>query len=324
MDLCMELSDKGLNSLIEDLSINKPFIRGTETKVNRCWHFYTDGGSIDALFYDITDFKDGMNRIYNVSSKFELEILAFSLMDTHIHFVLHGELDECNKFIHEYIRRTSMYISTKHGEKNKLDSVQISHQMIDTDRYLKTAICYTLKNAPSGGLPYNALDYPWSSGPLMFRNPVGWAAPIWTMEEWSYSSQKTAMQLRSEMKTRKLSNKPVKMIDNMVFPGEYVAYKIVEDLFKSHKSFNYFLCNSKDSDIESRGGSISHLSIPLQEMRQHKNELCKKLFGKNDIRTLDTSSRLKLARYLKSQFNSSDRQIIRLCGLIYDEVKNLL
>ena len=84
------------------------------------------------------------------------------------------------------------------------------------------------------------------------------------------------------------------------------------------------MCISKDSDVESRGGSISHLSIPMQEMRQHKNELCHKLFGVNDIRSLSVTDRIRLARTLKHQYNSSIKQIARLCGLVYDEVKDII
>ena len=84
------------------------------------------------------------------------------------------------------------------------------------------------------------------------------------------------------------------------------------------------MCNSKEGDVESRSGEISHLTIPMQEMRQHKNDLCMELFGQKHIRNLDTTSRLKLARVLKLRYNSSDKQIIRLCGLIYDEVNHLL
>lgn len=320
----MEICDKRLKRLIADLAIDKVFVKGQELVVTNCWHFYTDGSSVDALFYDASDFKDGMNRIYNVVSDSNLEILAFCLMDTHFHFVLHGDYEICNRFIHEYIRRTSMYIQSKYGERNKLDSIKISHQVIDTDRYLKTVICYTLKNAPAGGLPYNALDYPWSSGPLMFRKKDGWAAPRWTLDDQMTSDKMSVLSLRSNLRCRSALPKNVRMIDGIVFPGEYVAYDIAEKCFKTHRSFNFFMCNSKEGDVESRSGEISHLTIPMQEMRQHKNDLCMELFGQKHIRNLDTTSRLKLARVLKSRYNSSDKQIVRLCGLIYDEVNHLL
>lgn len=53
--------------------------------------------------------------------------LAFALMDTHVHFVLYGEFRECNSFMHEYVRRTSSYISIKYRERHKLKNLAIQH-----------------------------------------------------------------------------------------------------------------------------------------------------------------------------------------------------
>ena len=114
------------------------------------------------------------------------------------------------------------------------------------------------------------------------------------------------------------------MIGNLVFPGEYVAYELVERLFWTCKSLHFFQCRTRDEDVDSRGGILSHLSIPMQEMRQHKNDLCRELFGAGSIKGLDTRQRLALARTLRSRYNSSLKQIARLCGLVYDEVKRLI
>ena len=131
-------------------------------------------------------------------------------------------------------------------------------------------------------------------------------------------------QRREVLRTRKHASPKVRMIDRLIFPGEYVSYEIVERIFKTCKSFNYFMCITKEEEVEARGGSISFLSIPMQEMRQHKNELCKELYGANSIKGLNTQQRLRLARTLRSRYNSSIKQIIRLCGLVYDEAKDKL
>lgn len=114
------------------------------------------------------------------------------------------------------------------------------------------------------------------------------------------------------------------MIGNLVFPGAYVAFELVERLFKTFKSFNYFLCVSKEDDVDARGGRLSFLSIPMQEMRQHKQELCHEMFGTGSIKNLSVQQRLKLARVLRARYNSSLKQIVRLTGLVYDEVKDIL
>ncbi len=312
--------------LVTDLGLNRPFVKGQTIPINNCWHFSTDGNAVDCLFYDDDDFIAGMNRIYITVRGYNVIILAFSLMDTHVHFVLYGEFDECNHFMHEYVRRTSIFIAKKHGENNKLDGVPIDYQRVDNDYYLKTVICYTVKNAPVAGVPFNALDYPWSSGPLYFKKAGYWSSPSWQGKENNLSDSGImgTKTLRKVLKTRDLPEKNLRMAGSLIFPGEYVAYELVERLFKTTKSFNYFLCRTKEEEVDSKGGTISHLSVPMQEMRQHKNELCLELFNTASIKTLNTSQRLILARTLRSRFNSSIKQIARLCGLIYNEVKDIL
>ena len=134
----------------------------------------------------------------------------------------------------------------------------------------------------------------------------------------------TQLELIKILKVRTVPAGDVRIIDGMVFPGEYVAYELVERLFKTRKSFIYFFCKTREEDVDARGGTISQLSIPMQEMRQHKNETCRELFGVDSIRTLSTEQRLRLAKVLKSRYNSSLKQIIRLSGLVYNEAKDLL
>lgn len=320
----MTMDDRLRERLISDLGLNAPFFRGQARPVRNCWHFSTDGNAVDAMFYDETDYRDGMNRIYIISRKYNIVILAFSLMDTHIHFILYGDFEACRRFVHEFVHRTSQHIAITHGLRKKLDKVPVHWQEIDTEDYLKTAICYVVKNAPVAGKPYTASDYPWSSGPLYFRRAGTWCSPAWMFASSETTSDYTVRHKRKVFHTKTPGNAVVKMVDGIVFPGEYVDYGIVEHLFKTHKAYHYFFCRSREDDIEARGGSISLLSIPMQEMRQNKNAMCRELFGHENSNRLNTQQRLRLAKALRKKYNSSKKQIIRLCGLVYDEAKNLL
>ena len=322
----MLLDRKLLAEVESDLGLNIPFVKGQTIKVNNCWHFYTNGRVVDALYYDETDFVNGMNRVYTTVICFNVTILAFTLMDTHIHFVLYGDYNECNKFVYEYLRRTSQYIEDRHHQNNKLSHVRASHQHLDDERYLKTAICYTLRNAPVGGLGYTAWDYPWSSGPLYFRKAGYWNSPGWLEEHGAatVSTQMTSDERRRVLRSRLYASKGVTMVGDVVFPGEYVAAEIVEQLFRSCRAFNYFMSTTREDEFESHEGEISYLTIPLREMRQNKRQMCRELFGTDSVKGLDTVSRLKLARALRSRYNSSVKQIVRLCGLVYDEVKDMI
>ncbi len=296
-----------------DFGITSPYVKGQRTPVKNCWHFYTDGKAIDALFYDDNDFRNGMNRIFIMSREYDIRILAFVLMDTHVHFVLHGEFETCKRFMREFIRRTSLYIRSYHGEIKKLRGLPLNHQKISDDLYLKTVICYTLKNPTAGGMPYLPQDYPWSSAYLYFRKR-------------EYYSDKSLIRHKrqKELKTHKLMGDKVVISAGMVPPSEYVAVDLVERLFRSHKSFYYFMGTTRDEDVEARSGAVASLSIPIQEMRQRRTELSQQFFGTSKIRMLSVSQRLKLARVLKSKYNCSVKQISRVCGLVYEDVCRII
>lgn len=322
----MKISYNLLRQITADLGLNVAFVKGQTIPVKNCWHFSTDGNAVEALFYDQEDFIDGMNRVYVVLKKYKVIILAFCLMDTHVHFVLYGEYDECNRFVHEFLRRTSMRLFHKYGKRGALDNLEPEVKIITDDNYLKTAICYDIRNAPMGGLRFNGYDYPWSSGALYFRCSESWTAPSWVerIESAPRLSELSLMDRRSLLKTMEDISEDVPVLDGMVFPGSYVAYEIVEQLFKTPKGFLYFMSKTKESDIDQLSGNVSRLSMPIQELRQHKREVCMELFGQGTIRNLDMSKRLRLARVLKSRYDSSPIQIAKMCGLIYREVVNML
>lgn len=305
-----------------DLGLNMAFAKGQCISVRNCWHFYTAGDSVEVIFNNENDFRDGMNRILPLVASYNVLILAFVLMDTHLHFILYGNFESCNRFVHEYVRRTSIYISLRYKKRKPLKTIEISHQRINDDRYLKIAICYVLKNPLSAGLPFNPLDYPWSSGPLYFRCPNSWTSPKWMlgMENIVHKTQDKRMITNSRVKI----DSGIRVVDGMILPDQYVAIDIVEKLFRSHKAFNYFMSISKDVDIESHGGVVSHLSVPLSEMREYRIKLSQEMFGVEELRGLNMGQRVQLARRLKSLYNCSTKQIARLCGLVFNEVNGLL
>jgi len=320
----MKLTREKLIRMENDLGVNIPYQKGFDAPVRNCWHFSTDGNSVDLIFYDEIDFIEGMNRIYIVLQAYDVVILAFVLMDNHVHFILYGTFEECNRFMHEYVRRLSWHISRRHGDRAKMAPVNISHQAVEDINYLKTVICYVIKNPPVAGIGYNAFDYPWSSGALYFRKKGLWTSPSWVGDDTVSSRVLTGREKRKVTKTVEADGTPVSMVGPLIFPGEYVAYETVERLYRTNKGFHYFFCRSREETVDARGGMISHLSLPIQEMRQHKNEVCRELFGVDSIKSLTTSERLKLAKALKARYNSSTKQIARLCGLVYEEVKDIL
>lgn len=309
--------------VLSDLAIGLPFIKGQNLPVKNCWHFSTDGTVQDVLFRDEGDFIAAMNRIYLVGRKFNVVILAFCLMDNHVHFILYGDFDTCNRFMHEFIRLTSMSIAYRHRLSENLRDLPIHHQAILDDAYLKTAICYVIKNPPVAGLPWQGHDYPWSSGPLYFRSYNAWTSPGWTQRIGTLKGM-SAQRREQVFHTREPLPDELKVMDGMILPSNYIPVDLVERIFRSHRSFLFFLSRSREEDVESRGGAISRLSLPDVELRQHKRNMIRELYGKASSRDLDTAQRLRLAKEMRRRFNSSVKQISRMVGLRAEELEAFL
>lgn len=320
----MEISDCLRRQIESDLGLNVWLERGQDIPVRNCWHFSTDGKAVEVLFFDKDDYRDAMNRLFIMARRYGVVILAFVLMDTHVHFILYGTESECSRAVHDFVKRTSMSISARHGLRHQLFQLPVHRQSVDTLSYLRKAICYVLRNPLVAGICSNYYDYPWSSGALMFRE-----AGLWTAARWMTESRVNLMSLtdasrREILRSRDIHHDVSVDSDGLVFPGEYVATGIAERVFRTGKSFFFTMCSTRESDIETLSGSLSHLSIPIAEMRQHRNELCRDLFNRPDARSLCMADRIRLARALRSRYGSSLRQIARVCGLIYSEVKDLL
>lgn len=308
-----------------DLGLNVPYVKGTNIPISNCRHYCTDGGSVDTMFYDEQDFVEGMNRIYAVYMKYKVVILAFVLMDTHVHFVLYGDEKETGGFVHEYLRRTSLRIARRHGDNKKLKSIPVTSQLIDNDYYLKTAICYVIKNPTVAGLQVTPYDYPWSSGSLYFRKTDCWTSPLWSGGIFGPEIMNMSLRRARKVFGTKFARKAeVMSAGGMIFPGEYVAFEMVGRIFRTCRNFNYFMGISREEDLSPLSVTASRLSIPINEMRQHRKELGMELFGESSLKNMSASQRLKLARTLRSRYGSSARQVARVCGLVYDEVMELI
>ena len=298
--------------ILSDLGIGLPIIKGRDHPVRNCWHFSTDGAYAEVLFQGRSEFVDAMNRLYLLSRKYQIVILAFCLMDNHIHLILYGRFEECNRFVHELVRQLSSSISRRHGLRHELQNLPVHYQEITDDYYLKKAICYVHKNPTAANLPFLPQDYPWSSASLPFRIYGTWACPG---PDSVTPASLSVNERRRIFRTREAIPDTLQVCDDLILPVNYIPVRILQSLFRSARAYHFFMSSTREEDVESHGGSISRLSLPDTEMRQHKRELLKELFGRESSRELNTQQRIRLGRELKRRYNCSVKQIARLVGL---------
>ena len=129
---------------------------------------FTRGLEKDLLFYGDAEFLYGMNIIPRYLKLSGIRLLAFCLMDNHVHFVLEGCRAACNQFIINY-KRTVFSFLKKCRERDIPETTVPGIVGIESTDSLLTVIAYVLRNPVAAGIDYLPQDYKWSSAPTYFR-----------------------------------------------------------------------------------------------------------------------------------------------------------
>ena len=326
-------------SVLSDLGLTTRPVQGQTIPVRNCYHGFSEGSRAEVLFSSNAAFAQALNKLAILVYEWDVILLAYCLMDNHFHLVLYGKDDICERFVKEYARRLGIAFSSSSQE------IRASLKPLTDDVYLKTAICYVLRNPVIARLPYLPTNYPYSSGFLLFagkENGNLWASPGWKRlavdghGSFVHASDNGSLggvcryDDLSYRAKRDLtgSHKPVPgewlVAGGFVFPGHYVNYDLCERLFGTSRGFQYYMSSCREADFEQSQGSLERLSIPDQEMRVHRDELIHAMFGKFGVRYLTAQERGLLAKKIRREYVCSVKQIARLVHLDVEQVTALI
>lgn len=285
------------------------------------YHLFSDGFRTDVLFEDKPAFIAAMNIIAICFFRCKVSILAFCLMDNHVHFILYGTLDECLQFRDKFLHKYAIWHSKRYSGK-KLESIEFDIKHMEDERYILTSIAYVLRNCIAAGFRYCAIDYLWSSASLYFRDAeslrnftTGWQR----LSEISVKERNRRLQTQMDLPSDWLITP-----DGYIWPGCYIDYKHVERLFKTPKSFTYFMGQGKEEEINKSLGMEASVQIPDMELREKATIHCLRMFKTTNMRRLDATRRIELAKILRKEYKCSIKQIARIVHLDSQYIKELV
>ena len=286
------------------------------------YHICSDGNYSSVLFHNSADFKAAMNRLALLALRYRVTILAFVLMDNHFHIIVKVESkDDATFFGNAFKRLTGLYNVRKYGERASCRKLPVKMLPVWTADNLKSVICYTLKN-PTKARIAMFYYYPWGTGSLYFKYECADsgcpAMPANQVKDLNQSQYRTMFQTR-------MAAPPSWLIrDGIILPENYVPVKQVEALFKTTRSFMYYLSMNNDAEIEREMEEWNEIRLPDPELRTARNELIGKMFGKMRLNDLSAPQRLTLARALRKKYFCSKKQLARIVRLPFDEVAQRL
>ena len=271
------------------------------------YHVCTDGNALAWMFKDTEDFIAGVNRIGICAFETCIQIIAFILMDNHVHSVLYGTLPKCKEFITRYKTLTGKWISSKYQLKEYLKHLPSEFILIESEEQLLDTIAYIDRNSIVAGGRYLPSEYPWGSARYMFREkriPCG-----------RHISEMSKKEVHESLNT--WSTLPEDWIvddQGMLIPERcFINIDFIEGLFRSPTRYLYHLSRKLEGKIEMQQGIRAF--IPDKELRPVTEELAKKLFGKSKVKDLDFNSKILLARKLRYDYASTPKQISRMLSM---------
>ena len=277
------------------------------------FHVCTDGRELPWMFQDDDDFIAGINRIGLCYLKTGVNIIAYVLMDNHVHFVLYGTMLQCKLFINTYKRLTGIWILNKYGIGDYLRLLPTEIIRIENEESLLNTIAYLDRNPLMAGYKYMHGEYPWGSSRYAFKD-----ISTLTLSKDGFKPISTLTRRRQ----RELLNSKVLFPDEwlindsgMICPLSFLNIKKLESFYKSPMRYSYFLAKKLEGVVEQELEHSQKLFMPDKELRPIVNELVRTNFGNKELQQLDVNERIFIAKRLRHNYASTIKQISRMIHL---------
>ena len=281
------------------------------------WLATTDHLTDRIWFRDDDDFKMGMNLVAILAAVLQVDVLSFILMSNHVHFVLCCPYEKAVRFMDEYKRRYSQYLSGKYGSKEQLRKVHVDIRPISgKDESLEWAIAYVHMNSVAAGICLNASGYPWGTGDTFFKAKREKGRRLGSLSE---RARRRLLHSKEELFPDLLVGE-----DGYILPVSYVNRDFVESVFRTPVRMNFFLNNSSKAkrriESDEKGTPAFRDQIVLSAIP----DLCTSLFRKSSVQELTEDEQAELLKQLRFRFSANVNQLGRVTGLSYETVTDLL
>lgn len=289
--------------------------------MKKYWHLYSDGTKGVGFCESAQDFIDAMNRIAICQHTAGVTVLAFSIEDTHVHFILHCAYEQCVRFEKLFNKLSMMHLAYSRSEPVTTDllfsAVEIENgpdsSLEDT---LRRELAYCIIQPTKDGKKEMPYDYLWGTGSMYFRREG--SLPVWRIDKNGDIGEMKTIGDLSEWARRKLLHSTIQVPDfwricrGLILPDNYVDVRTVEKIFGTHNAFRFFMSRSKDESVVTRMSRAKGASLEDIEMRSATKDMCRELFKTNSVRLLNVEQRLKIGRLLRSKYLCSLEQLSRV------------
>ena len=286
------------------------------------FHFATEGLKDDILFASTLEFIAGINRIaiclLRLGPDHPVQVICFVLMDNHVHFILYGLEEDCILFMERFKLSTELWLRYHGRENSPGKKWRIGHWLIPDPERLCNTIAYIHRNPMAAGMAYTPGGYRWSSGSLPFADATFVTRYGKRVDHFSRNDQKRLFCSKIQV-----PGEWIILPDGIIWPGEFVNYKLIERQFNSAQDYQ-FLLNKRVEDDINREMHGAQISLPDGEIATRCRAIAEQLYRERNITHLTVQQRLSLAQFLRKETGAPPKQIARVVHLKLAEIEPIL
>ena len=292
-----------------------------DTLENEFFHVCTKGLEKSLLFITEDDYITGMNLIpVCLHGKKGLKVLAFCLMDNHVHFILRGDYVACLKFIRSYKRALSKRFRYKGRPCIFQSGGGVLLKEMDDPLYITQAIAYVLRNPIKAGENHTPQGCRWSTARLYFADKTHTEYnSLLRYGEMPYSER------RKICTTEGVIDKNWVVDDKgMILPENYVSVSEVEKMYGRATQFMYYLNSNCETIMELDAGVMAKARYSDAELEANLRELLVSRYKGCSLESLGVQARVALATTMKRRYGVTPARLSRLVGIEKEVLSKLI
>ena len=294
------------------------------------FYHLTSDGALSPKFISLPiDYPAVFNLIAVCAAYCRIRIVAFCIEDTHIHILIEGLREECEKFKtmfeRSYIRHVTKTRNTADGARIDLDVIPVLEE-----GHLLDMGTYVVSQPTKDGKPVLPQDYRWGTASMYFRpkNHI----PIWLYDEQGVLHEPVPAGSLSYSAVRRIACSKRRIpghwliCNGLILPSNYVDKELFEQIYRTHNSFRVFMSSSKQKDREIKLREANYLGVTLDDMEaaRYCADMCHEMFNKKRVAELDAVQRVHLAQALRAKHKISIRQLAKLTNLPTSEIRKFV
>lgn len=134
------------------------------------YHIILRGINKYSFFHDDEDRIVFLNRLKAVKKESDYDVVAYCLMENHIHLLLKEDKMPIGEIMKKILSRYVFWYNAKYERVGHLFQNRYKSEPIETDEYMLCCARYILQNPVAGGLCDNVWGYRWSSASLFLSD----------------------------------------------------------------------------------------------------------------------------------------------------------